>query len=212
MSSKAIPDPKTALAEQADEAPDADVRRRWQDLADEVREHQFRYYVRDAPIISDAEFDKLLRELAALEEEHPELRTPTSWVGESGVRSSGCSSSNAHQVFALELSIGDHRRIPHVVAELVFRAPRRRVLPAATQHAGVGGFVGLLRQRRLRIRIELTLRRLVEHAFDIMQVNTCIMGWWRETRWTGSSRRWPTPTDGCCWTGSGQRPDPGAAV
>lgn len=63
-----------ALPEQAD----ADVRRRWQELADEVREHQFRYYVRDAPIISDAEFDTLLRELQALEADHPELLTPDS--------------------------------------------------------------------------------------------------------------------------------------
>ena len=63
VSPKATPDPETVLAEQADEAPEADLRRRWQELADEVREHQFRYYVRDAPIISDAEFDKLLREL-----------------------------------------------------------------------------------------------------------------------------------------------------
>ena len=52
--------------------------RQWQDLAEEVRQHQFRYYVRDAPIITDAEFDKLLRELEALEEQHPELRTPDS--------------------------------------------------------------------------------------------------------------------------------------
>jgi DNA ligase (NAD+) len=78
VSPKATPDPETALAEQADEAPDADLRRRWQELADEVRQHQFRYYVRDAPIISDAEFDKLLRELQALEDAHPELRTPDS--------------------------------------------------------------------------------------------------------------------------------------
>ncbi|MGE2724723.1 NAD-dependent DNA ligase LigA [Mycolicibacterium pulveris] len=78
MSSEATPDPETTLAEQAEDAPDADVRRRWQELADEVREHQFRYYVRDAPIISDADFDKLLRELEALEDEHPELRTPDS--------------------------------------------------------------------------------------------------------------------------------------
>jgi DNA ligase (NAD+) len=70
--------PETVLAEQADEALDADLRRRWQELADEVREHQFRYYVRDAPIISDAEFDKLLRELQGLEDAHPELRTPDS--------------------------------------------------------------------------------------------------------------------------------------
>ena len=32
----------------------------------------------DAPVISDADFDRLLRELEALEEEHPELRTPDS--------------------------------------------------------------------------------------------------------------------------------------
>jgi DNA ligase (NAD+) len=55
-----------------------EVLRQWRDLAEEVREHQFRYYVRDAPIITDAQFDKLLRKLAALEEAHPELRTPDS--------------------------------------------------------------------------------------------------------------------------------------
>ncbi len=43
-----------------------------------MREHQFRYYVRDAPIISDADFDKLLQRLEALEEQHPESRTPDS--------------------------------------------------------------------------------------------------------------------------------------
>ncbi|MGW4635716.1 NAD-dependent DNA ligase LigA [Nocardia sp. NPDC004415] len=51
---------------------------RWQELAEQVREHQFRYYVRDAPIISDGEFDLLLRELQALEDAHPDLRTPDS--------------------------------------------------------------------------------------------------------------------------------------
>ncbi|KQH80679.1 aromatic ring-opening dioxygenase LigA [Mycobacterium gordonae] len=55
-----------------------EVMRAWQDLAEEVREHQFRYYVRDAPVITDAEFDQLLRKLEALEAEYPELRTPDS--------------------------------------------------------------------------------------------------------------------------------------
>ncbi len=55
-----------------------DLREQWRQLADEVREHQFRYYVRDAPIISDGEFDALLGELTALEEAHPDLRTPDS--------------------------------------------------------------------------------------------------------------------------------------
>lgn len=53
-------------------------RARWQELADTVREHQFRYYVRDAPIISDGEFDTLFQELLALEEQFPDLRTPDS--------------------------------------------------------------------------------------------------------------------------------------
>ncbi|WP_336081280.1 NAD-dependent DNA ligase LigA [Nocardia sp. SSK8] len=56
----------------------AEQRVRWQELAERVREHQFRYYVRDAPIISDGEFDLLLRELQALEDAHPDLRTPDS--------------------------------------------------------------------------------------------------------------------------------------
>jgi DNA ligase (NAD+) len=64
-------------------SPEADpippeVLRQWRDLAEEVREHQFRYYVRDAPTITDAEFDALLRKLAGLEDQHPELRTPDS--------------------------------------------------------------------------------------------------------------------------------------
>ncbi|MEU7628859.1 NAD-dependent DNA ligase LigA [Nocardia sp. NPDC049220] len=56
----------------------AEQRVEWQQLADEVREHQFRYYVRDAPIISDGAFDALLRRLQTIEEQHPDLRTPDS--------------------------------------------------------------------------------------------------------------------------------------
>ncbi|HZN81322.1 MAG TPA: NAD-dependent DNA ligase LigA, partial [Mycobacterium sp.] len=93
------------LAEQADEAPDADLRRRWQELADEVREHQFRYYVRDAPIISDAEFDKLLRELQGLEDEHPELRTPdspTQLVGGAGFATDFAQADHLERMLSLD--------------------------------------------------------------------------------------------------------------
>ncbi|MFF2926405.1 NAD-dependent DNA ligase LigA [Streptomyces celluloflavus] len=47
-------------------------------LAEQIEEHRFRYYVKDAPVVSDAEFDGLLRSLEALEAEHPQLRTPDS--------------------------------------------------------------------------------------------------------------------------------------
>ncbi|MFF0062264.1 NAD-dependent DNA ligase LigA [Streptomyces sp. NPDC005279] len=56
----------------------ADVREQHAQLAEQVEEHRFRYYVKDSPVISDAEFDKLLRALEALEEQYPELRTPDS--------------------------------------------------------------------------------------------------------------------------------------
>jgi len=55
-----------------------EARHRWTELAEQVREHRFAYYVRDAPTVSDAEFDLLLRELEALERAHPGLRTPDS--------------------------------------------------------------------------------------------------------------------------------------
>ncbi|MFJ8855529.1 NAD-dependent DNA ligase LigA [Streptomyces sp. NPDC102437] len=47
-------------------------------LAEQVEEHRFRYYVSDQPVVSDAEFDRLMRELDALEETYPQLRTPDS--------------------------------------------------------------------------------------------------------------------------------------
>ncbi|MEU5720644.1 NAD-dependent DNA ligase LigA [Micromonospora sp. NPDC047738] len=58
--------------------PTPEARERHATLSQELTEHQYRYYVLDAPTIPDADFDKLLRELEALEEEYPALRTPDS--------------------------------------------------------------------------------------------------------------------------------------
>jgi DNA ligase (NAD+) len=57
---------------------DADPAARHAQLSVEITAHRERYYLRDAPVISDAEFDVLMRELIALEDDHPELRTPDS--------------------------------------------------------------------------------------------------------------------------------------
>ena len=54
------------------------ARHRISALTQEIREHQFKYYVLDAPTISDAAFDTLLKELQALEAKHPELLEPDS--------------------------------------------------------------------------------------------------------------------------------------
>ncbi|MGW0751427.1 NAD-dependent DNA ligase LigA [Streptomyces sp. NPDC002587] len=65
-------------AEQQDTAVPTAAREQHQLLAEQVEEHRFRYYVNDQPVVSDAEFDQLLRSLEALEEQYPELRTPDS--------------------------------------------------------------------------------------------------------------------------------------
>jgi DNA ligase (NAD+) len=60
------------------------ARERHQELSELIEEHRWRYYVLDAPSVSDGEFDGLMQELEALEEERPELRTadsPTQKVG-----------------------------------------------------------------------------------------------------------------------------------
>ncbi len=61
-----------------DDAVPAEAREKHARLAEQVEEHRFRYYVKDQPVVSDAEFDRLLRTLERLEEQHPGLRTPDS--------------------------------------------------------------------------------------------------------------------------------------
>ncbi len=54
------------------------AKRRIEALRAEIAEHDYRYYVLDEPLIPDADYDKLLRELEALERRHPELDDPAS--------------------------------------------------------------------------------------------------------------------------------------
>ncbi len=56
----------------------AAARHRWEELVQRVEAARFAYYVRNASPISDGEYDALERELRALEDEHPQLRTPDS--------------------------------------------------------------------------------------------------------------------------------------
>ena len=54
------------------------VNKRIDKLREEIRRHEYLYYVMDEPEVSDAAFDRLMNELKALEKEHPELVTPDS--------------------------------------------------------------------------------------------------------------------------------------
>lgn len=56
----------------------AEVSKRIDELRQELRKHEYHYYVLDDPLVSDAEYDLLIRELRQLEEEYPELITPDS--------------------------------------------------------------------------------------------------------------------------------------
>ncbi|NMB38626.1 MAG: NAD-dependent DNA ligase LigA [Firmicutes bacterium] len=74
------------------------------ELRDQIREHNYRYYVLDDPIIDDAEYDQLMRELIDLETKYPELispDSPTQRIGHSVVSSF---TPVEHQVPLLSLS------------------------------------------------------------------------------------------------------------
>ena len=54
------------------------IRERVEELRRQLEYHNFRYYVENAPEISDFEFDTMMRELQDLERAHPELSDPNS--------------------------------------------------------------------------------------------------------------------------------------
>src|SRR5664279_2462511 len=66
-----------AVTDQQTDVP-LEVRHQWTELAEQVRAHQYSYHVKDAPTISDGQYDGMVRELNALEDRYPELRTPDS--------------------------------------------------------------------------------------------------------------------------------------
>ena len=68
--------PKTKI--EAQPGAQAGVQQRLNDLRSRLREANYRYYVLEDPLLSDGEWDALLRQLSELEAEHPELITPDS--------------------------------------------------------------------------------------------------------------------------------------
>lgn len=58
--------------------PSKNILEKIEKLREEIREHDYRYYVLDEPIISDEEYDALMQELINLEQQYPELITPDS--------------------------------------------------------------------------------------------------------------------------------------
>src|SRR5579859_3710127 len=63
---------------QKDRTKDRAIERQIEDLRETIRHHEHLYYVLDAPELPDAEFDRLMQELKAIEAAHPDLITPDS--------------------------------------------------------------------------------------------------------------------------------------
>ena len=55
-----------------------DARLRHKELCEVVEEYRYSYYVLDSPVVSDSQYDEFERELVAIENQFPELRTPDS--------------------------------------------------------------------------------------------------------------------------------------
>ncbi|MGH3734610.1 MAG: NAD-dependent DNA ligase LigA [Micromonosporaceae bacterium] len=90
-------------------APPPEARERHRDLAEELNDHQYRYYILDQPSVSDADYDRMLRDLEALEEQYPALRTPDSPTQRVGGTYSTLFTAVAHaeRMFSLDNAFSD---------------------------------------------------------------------------------------------------------
>lgn len=81
-----------------------DITERAGKLREEINYHNYRYYVLDDPQIPDAEYDRLLRELQAIEEQYPELITPDSPTQRVGAEPLSGFAEVRHEVLMLSLN------------------------------------------------------------------------------------------------------------
>jgi DNA ligase (NAD+) len=106
---------------------DSDVAARAEALRTGIEEANYRYYVLDDPTIPDAEYDRMMRELQALEEAHCELATPDSPTRRIGARAAEGFAEVRHAVPMLSLANAfaaegdDDQTRFHEVAEFVRR-------------------------------------------------------------------------------------------
>ena len=97
----------------------AEAKRRVDELRAQIDHHTYCYYVLDAPEISDAEFDKLMRELDALEKKHPELLSPdspTQRVGGAAATSLFAPVRHSSPLLSLDNAFDDEELSPGAIA------------------------------------------------------------------------------------------------
>jgi DNA ligase (NAD+) len=105
----------------------ADVSARLDELREQINRHNHLYYAENRPEVSDAEYDRLWRELVALEQAHPELVTPDSPTQRPGGRPAETFAPVEHLVAMLSL---DNAMTVEELQE--FEARIRRAVPGLT--------------------------------------------------------------------------------
>ncbi|MGH7375437.1 MAG: NAD-dependent DNA ligase LigA, partial [Candidatus Rokuibacteriota bacterium] len=105
----------------------ADVSARLDELREQINRHNYLYYVESRPEVSDAEYDRLWRELVEIEQAHPELVTEDSPTQRPGGRRAEVFAPVEHLVAMLSL---DNAMAAEDLAE--FEARVKRALPGVT--------------------------------------------------------------------------------
>lgn len=98
------------------------TKRRIIELREQIRYHNYRYYVLDKPEISDAEYDRMLKELSELESAHPDLKTPdspTQQVGAGMIETSFATITHPTPLYSLDNAFG-----PEDIADFEARIAR----------------------------------------------------------------------------------------
>ena len=129
---------------------DPAIRAAVQHLREQIEDHNYRYYVLDDPQVPDSEFDRLFRELQALEARYPELITPDSPTQRVGGAPLAAFGEVAHRVPMLSLdnalstrrsrtSIGAYARAPQTAKCAMRRAEARRSGDQPAIRTGLAG-------------------------------------------------------------------------
>src|SRR5580765_645538 len=131
---------------------------RIRELREAIRYHEERYYIHNAPEISDEEFDRLLHELERLEAEHPDLVTPDSPTQRVAGRPTEGFPTAEHMAPMLSLD--------NAYNEDELRAFDERLVRGATRGDGVRGEEVTANVRTIRA-IPLSLRRGPQGRLEI---------------------------------------------
>ena len=101
------------------------IKKRYEELKDLIRKYNEHYYEKNESLVTDYEYDMLLKEMESIEKEYPELKDTVSVTEKVGGRASGKFSKVVHKVPMLSLSntynIGEiedfDKRIKKVIGE-----------------------------------------------------------------------------------------------